>query len=142
DVFGHIADFGCGWGYLGREVLARSAGITGIDLIDAEYRAIEAARANVGDARASFHWLDLATEAMPSTYHAVICNPPFHAGRAAEPTLGQNFIGAVARALKPSGRFYMVANRGLPYEAHLTANFASFKTLIDNNKFRVFLAIR
>ncbi len=31
----------------------------------------------------------------------------------------------------------MVANRGLPYEPLLKANFASFETLADNNKFRV-----
>jgi len=44
--------------------------------------------------------------------------------------------------LKPGGRFYMVANRGLPYEPQLKANFASFETLADNNKFRVSRAIR
>ena len=97
---GHVADFGCGWGYLSREALARSPGIAKIDLIDAEHRAIEAARANVADARASFHWLDLTQEAAPATYDAIVCNPPFHAGRAAEPGLGQNVIAAAARALQ------------------------------------------
>ncbi len=142
DLAGHVADFGCGWGYLARETLARSAGITKIDLIDAEHRALEAARANVPDARASFHWLDLIQEAAPATYDAIICNPPFHAGRAAEPGLGQTIIAAAARALRPGGRFYMVANRGLPYEPLLKANFASFETLADNNKFRVSRAAR
>ena len=137
---GRVADFGCGWGYLARAVLARSP--TRIDLIDAEHRAVEAARANITDARASFHWLDLAQEAAPATYDAIVCNPPFHAGRAAEPALGQSVIAAAARALKPGGRFYMVANRGLPYEPQLKANFTSFETLADNNKFRVSCAIR
>ena len=54
-----------------------------------------------------------------------------------EPALGQSVIEAAARALKPGGRFYMVANRGLPYEPLLKASFASFETLADNNKFRV-----
>ena len=142
DLAGHVADFGCGWGYLSREVLARSPGIARIDLIDAEHRAIEAARANIADARASFHWLDLTQEAAPATYDAIVCNPPFHAGRAAEPGLGQTVIAAAARALRPGGRFYMVANRGLPYEPLLKANFASFETLADNNKFRVSRAVR
>jgi 16S rRNA (guanine1207-N2)-methyltransferase len=139
---GHVADFGCGWGYLAREVLARSPAIQRIDLIDAEHRAIEAARANIADARATFHWLDLTEEAAPATYDAIVCNPPFHAGRAAEPGLGQTMIAAAARALRPGGRFYMVANRGLPYEPQLEANFAAFETLADNNKFRVSLAVR
>jgi 16S rRNA (guanine1207-N2)-methyltransferase len=142
DLAGHVADFGCGWGFLAREALARSQRITKIDLIDAEHRAIEAARANITDARASFHWLDLAQEAAPATYDAVICNPPFHAGRAAEPGLGQAVIAAAARTLRPGGRFYMVANRGLPYEPQLKANFTSFETLADNNKFRVSRAVR
>jgi 16S rRNA (guanine1207-N2)-methyltransferase len=142
DLAGHVADFGCGWGYLSRELLGRSPGVSKIDLIDAEQRALEAARANLADSRASFHWLDLTAEAAPATYDAIVCNPPFHAGRAAEPALGQGIIVAASRALKPGGRFYMVANRGLPYEPLLKANFAAFETLADNNKFRISRATR
>ncbi len=115
DLAGHVADFGCGWGYLARDLLARPGGIARIDLIDAEHLALDAARANVEDARASFHWLDLASEPAPATYDAIVCNPPFHTGRASTPALGQKVIEAAARALKSGGRFYMVANRGLPY---------------------------
>lgn len=142
DLSGHLADFGCGWGYLSREVLSRSRGVRKIDLIDAEHRALEAARANLPDVRASFHWLDLTAEPAPAIYDAIVCNPPFHAGRAAEPALGQGVISAAARSLRPGGRLYLVANRGLPYEPLLKANFASFETLADNNKFRVSRAIR
>jgi len=142
DLSGRVADFGCGWGYLGREILARAPGITAIDLIDAEHRAVEAACANVTDPRASFHWLDLAAEPAPATYDAVVCNPPFHAGRAADPHLGQEIIAAGARALRPGGRLFVVANRGLPYDAVLGANFATVTRLADNNKFRVSVAVK
>jgi len=142
DLSGHVADFGCGWGYLGREMLARAPGITAIDLIDAEHRAVEAARANVTDPRARFHWLDLAAELAPATYDAVVCNPPFHAGRAADPRLGQEIIAAGARALRHGGRLFVVANRGLPYDAVLADNFATVTRLADNNKFRVSLAVK
>lgn len=142
DLFGHVADFGCGWGFLTRRVLATCPAVTKIDGIDAEHRAVEAARANVPDPRATFHWLDLINEAAPATYDTIVCNPPFHAGRAAEPSLGQGFIAVAGKALKPRGRFYMVANRGLPYEPLLKAHFTSFETLADNNKFRVTLARR
>jgi 16S rRNA (guanine1207-N2)-methyltransferase len=142
DLAGHIADFGCGWGYLARQALAHSPAVRRIDLIDAEHLALDAARANIEDQRATFHWLDLATEPAPAIYDAIICNPPFHTGRAATPALGQKIIEAAARALKPGGRFYVVANRGLPYELLLKQHFASFETLADNNKFRVTRARR
>lgn len=142
DMAGTVADFGCGWGYLSRHLLDHCTGVTRLDMIDAEHRAIEAAHANVLDPRATVHWLDLIAERTPTTYDTVICNPPFHAGRAAEPALGQGFIEAAARALRPGGHFYMVANRGLPYEPLLKAHFASFETLADNNKFRVSRALR
>ena len=142
DLSGFVADFGCGWGYLSREALSRAPGLQHIDLIDAEHLALSAARANIVDERAAFHWLDLTTEAPPHTYDAILCNPPFHTGRASTPALGQQVIEAASRALKPGGRFYMVANRGLPYEPMLKANFASFATLADNNKFRVTRALR
>jgi 16S rRNA (guanine1207-N2)-methyltransferase len=147
DLAGHVADFGCGWGYVAREALQRSPAIARIDLIDAEHRAIEAARANVREApgtraQARFHWLDLTAEPAPATYDSIVCNPPFHTGRAATPALGQQIIEAASRALKPGGRFYMVANRGLPYEPLLKTHFASFETLADNTKFRVSVARR
>ena len=142
DLAGHIADFGCGWGYLSF-ILRAYDSVQRIDLIDAEYRAIEAARINVNDdPRASFHWLDLTREPAPATYDAIVCNPPFHTGRASTPALGQGIIEAAARALRPGGSLYMVANRGLPYEPILKKSFASFETLADNNKFRVTRAVR
>ncbi len=140
DLSGLVADFGCGWGYLARHMLQPS--VTRIDLIDAEHLALDAARANVTDPRASFHWLDLTREPAPAAYDTIVCNPPFHTGRASTPALGQQVIEAAARALKRGGRFYMVANRGLPYEPMLKANFTSFETLTDNNKFRVSKAVR
>lgn len=140
DLAGHVADFGCGWGYLARRIL--QSGVTRIDLVDAEHLALDAARANISDERASFHWLDLTREPAPAVYDAIVCNPPFHTGRASTPALGQTIIEAAARALKPGGRLYMVANRGLPYEPMLKAQFSSFETLADNNKFRVTRAVR
>ena len=142
DLAGHVADFGCGWGYLAREILARSPGTARIDLIDAEHLALDAARANIDDPRASFHWLDLSSEPAPTSYDAIVCNPPFHTGRESTPALGQKVIEAAARALRPGGRLHLVANRGLPYEPLLRQHFASFETLADNNKFKVTRASR
>ena len=70
-------------------------------------------------ARIGFFWHDLAAETVTRRYDAVVMNPPFHRGRAADPALGQAMIGKAAAALTPGGRLLMVANRQLPYEAIL-----------------------
>ncbi len=138
---GRVADFGAGWGWLAREALRRCPGITAMDLYEAESLALDCARSNVDDPRAAFHWADvtrLGKEAGP--YDAVISNPPFHQGRAAEPELGVAFIAAAARILKPGGRFLMVANRQLPYEAALTARFRTWERLHEDGFYKVVMA--
>ena len=142
DIAGRVADFGCGWGYLARQVLANCPAVAAIDLIDAEHRALEAARANITDRRATFHWLDLATERrrQPTTPSSAIRRSM----PAASPSLpwGRRSSWRPRERSRPRGRLYMVANRRLPYDAQLKASFSSFETLADNNKFRVTCAVR
>lgn len=139
---GQVADFGAGWGFLSSFVLFARGGVTGIDLYEANKAALDAARLNVTDPRASFHWADVLTTAIETRYDAVICNPPFHQGRAAEPSLGQAFISRAADILKPQGRLWLVANRQLPYEAHLTSLFAEVRVLDESRHYKAILASR
>jgi 16S rRNA (guanine1207-N2)-methyltransferase len=75
-------------------------------------------------------------------YDAVFMNPPFHASRAASPEIGTGMIRAAARALKPGGRLFMVANRHLPYEAALAAAFSSAVEIARDRDFKVLSARR
>ncbi len=138
---GRVADLGAGWGYLSRACLAAAPDVSAIDLYEAEMLALDAARRNVTDNRAGFHWAD-ATALGRSTppYDAVISNPPFHLGRAADPEIGAAFIAAAARILKPSGRFLMVANRHLPYETRLDAAFRQWSQIAETRNFKVLQA--
>lgn len=140
---GRVADLGAGWGWLAIEALARSPKISSIDLYEADAGSLEAARANLSDPRADFHWADVAAlgRANPP-FDAVIANPPFHHGRAADPALGAAFIAAAGRLLKPSGRLLMVANRQLPYEAALDAAFLRVDRLSQDGAFKLFAAER
>lgn len=125
DLSGAAADFCAGWGYLASTLLDRNPGIASIDLYEADFASLEAARANLAEARVptAFHWADLAAEPVPRQFDVVVMNPPFHQGRAADPAIGQAMVRATSAALKPNGRLFMVANRGLPYEAALAASF-------------------
>lgn len=143
DLGGAIADFGAGWGWLSGQVLERGRPVS-LDMIEADRRALNAALANLepmaGGVALAGHWLDATREPIPGRYDAIVMNPPFHAGRASEPDLGQRFIGAAANALKPDGRLLMVANRRLPYERVLAERFDDVSQIADNAAYKVIAA--
>lgn len=146
DLAGEGADLGAGWGFLAGEVLRRSPGVRGLDLHEADARALDLARANlaskVSPATLGFHWHDVTT-GLPKQYDFIVSNPPFHAqGRADRPELGQRFIEVAARALRPRGRLFLVANRHLPYEQSLRAGFADVRVLAEAGGFKVIAARR
>lgn len=139
---GRVADLGAGWGYLAAEVLAEQTAITHLDLIEADWPMLEAARVNADDPRAAFHWTDVTRFAPAEKYDAIFSNPPFHAARRADPSLGRAFIAAAARLLKPSGRFYMVANRHLPYEDTLKATFGTGRLMGELEGYKLYEAAK
>ncbi|TPL91121.1 class I SAM-dependent methyltransferase [Mesorhizobium sp. B2-3-12] len=143
DLRGSAADFCAGWGYVAAQMAARSPGLTGLDLYEADFDALEAARGNLGDTVAQgFFWTDLLAEPVERRYDVIAMNPPFHRSRAAEPEIGAGMIRAAAKALKPGGRLFMVANRQLPYEPVLSTAFASHAELARDGMFKVFVARR
>ena len=138
---GKIADLGAGWGFLAAEILKRP-GVKKLDLVEAEADALDCARVNVADPRARFHWAD-ATSWRPETLlDAVVMNPPFHTGRAADPALGAAFIRAARRMLAPDGSLWLVANRHLPYDAVLSDCFLEVRDVAGGSGFRVIQAIK
>ncbi len=116
--------------------------IKSIDLYEADYEALEAARGNLERLGASvpisFNWFDVTSEKMAGIYDTVIMNPPFHEGRVTDVSLGQAFIAAAASRLKPGGRLLMVANRQLPYETTLKGLFKNVTLLEEANGFKIF----
>ena len=146
DLRGSVADFCAGWGYLAAEVAARSPGILVLDLHEADFASLEAAKLNLAAVSQSitrnFFWTDLLSEPVERRYDAIVMNPPFHRSRAAEPEIGAGMIRAAAKALKPGGRLFMVANRQLPYEPILSAAFSSHAELARDGMFKVLSARR
>ncbi|MBO6640064.1 MAG: class I SAM-dependent methyltransferase [Roseitalea sp.] len=144
-VAGAVADFGAGWGYLSGQVLARGNPAS-IDLVEAHKPSLDQALVNLaplkGMVPVAGHWLDVTAEPLPGPFDWVVTNPPFHTSRASEPDLGRSFIIAAAKALKPSGRLLMVANRRLPYEQTLGDRFANCAEREACNGFKVIEAHR
>ncbi len=139
NLAGHAADLGAGYGYLSTELLARCPQITAIDLYEAQSRALAMARENLRDARVpcEFSWHDVTT-GLPRRYDVIVSNPPFHAqGREDRPDIGRRFIDVAAQSLNPSGSFWMVANRHLPYEQMLGQCFAEIRSVAQENGFKV-----
>ncbi len=138
---GKGADLGAGWGYLARAVLERD-GVTHLDLVEADHAALACARVNVTDPRAAFHWADATVWRAPRPLDFVVSNPPFHRGRAADPGLGAAFLAAAARALKPDGTLWLVANRGLPYDRVLVSLFREVEEIAADTSYRLTRAAR
>jgi 16S rRNA (guanine1207-N2)-methyltransferase len=144
DFEGNAADLGAGWGYLSVQLIKASPRTNRIDLFEADHRALEFAKKNLArncpDLATRFFWQDLAAEPVKEKYDLVIMNPPFHEAHAADPALGQAFIKAASSALRIGGRLLMVANRGLPYEPTLAAEFKESGEVCRNARYKILQA--
>ncbi len=138
---GSGADLGCGYGALATVVL-RSPAVTALRLIDLDRRAIEAARKNVDDPRASFDWADARILEDSGDLDFVVMNPPFHDGGAEDRRLGQAFVRKAAGLLKKGGPLWLVANRHLPYEAELNAAFKRVTPVTEGGGYKLFEAVK
>lgn len=152
DIHGRVADLGAGWGYLAIEALRVGPRVTELDLYEADWLALAAARANLaavptppgplGGVALGFHWHDVTRGLPQGGYDWVITNPPFHDPRDADPELGRRFIRAAADALAEGGRLLLVANRSLPYEAVLAERFRRVTKIAESDGYKVLCARR
>jgi 16S rRNA (guanine1207-N2)-methyltransferase len=115
DLHGHVADFGCGYGYIAVTLSRRYPKIKMIDAYDIHAQAV-AATARNGDEKIQTIWMDVNMLPGQRQYDAVVMNPPFHSGKKEDIALGESFIRAAWNSLKRGGRLFFVANRHLPYE--------------------------
>lgn len=144
DLKGEAADLGSGFGFLSVELLNRCSGISALDAYEAEARALELTKRNLasfaGRAALKYEWHDV-TVGLPRSYDVIVTNPPFHANaRADRHDIGRRFIAVAAQSLRPGGSLWLVANRHLPYEQTLAANFAGVRTVAARDGFKVIAA--
>lgn len=140
-LHGNVADLGAGWGFLSDAVLNRCPKIVRLDLFEADTRALDCARRNLAShpQEIRFHWHDVTT-GLPSTYDAIVMNPPFHTGQATDVDLGRAFLRVAFASLKRGGKLLLVANRQLPYEAVLETSGMAWRKVAENKVYKLLFA--
>ncbi len=144
DLTGGGADFGCGYGYLSLAVMEKNEGIEKLCCIDADYRALEACKVNLGTGgpEKEYLWADLSKPLMEAgPFDWIVMNPPFHLEKATDPQLGQGLIGTAAQSLRKGGVLWMVANTHLPYEGSLSTHFTSHEKVQESGGFKIYRAV-
>lgn len=134
------ADFGCGYGYLTRQVYKRSSHLKQFYAIDLDCRSVYLCKQNNPDC--DILWADILRDDLPVDLDFIVMNPPFHDGKKTQFSIGEIFIERAARSLKKNGMLYMVANTHLPYEKFLEDYFMSYEMLQQKNGFKIFKAIK
>jgi 16S rRNA (guanine1207-N2)-methyltransferase len=135
-------DLGCGAGFIGLHIahLAKKGQITMVDAslaaVAAAQRAIEQSGLNNIRVLPS----NGAQAVSGERFSLVVTNPPFHRGGIQTTSIAEHFMQDAASILQPNGRFYLVANRFLKYEAALTTYFKQVQEVHGNSRYKVLLA--
>ena len=123
-----IADVGCGAGHLACAA-ARQFPLAQVWMLDADARAVANARVNVP--RGTGVWWDDQDPWPAPVVDLALVNPPWHAGTASDPGVGQRLLAAIR-----ARRLLVVANRHLPYE-RLLADRGVVRVCSDAEGFKV-----
>ena len=145
DIKGQVADIGCGYGFIGDNLLSNFKDIKTLHMVDSDYHAVQCAQENLKkykeESQINFEWMDvLSNDFQLNNLDYVVMNPPFHQGKNAQNSIGQNFIMKAHQALKKQGCLFMVANAHLPYEKHLNYLFSSVEKLCESDGYKIFKA--
>ena len=136
-------DLGSGAGYLGIHI-ARLASRGHITMVDTSFATVDVARHMVqqsGLTNVQVLPSDGTQAVQAQRFDLVVTNPPFHLGGIQTTEIAERFIREAAQVLRPSGRFYLVANRFLKYEPTLRACFKTVEEVSGNTRYKVLRAL-
>ncbi|WP_105624420.1 23S rRNA (guanine(1835)-N(2))-methyltransferase RlmG [Cronobacter malonaticus] len=146
-VEGEMVDLGCGNGVIGLTLLTQNPQAK-VRFVDESYMAVASSRLNVEtnlpDAmdRCEFQVNNALTGVEPESFHAVLCNPPFHQQHAITDHIAWQMFQDARRCLKWGGELRIVGNRHLDYFRKLKKIFGNCTTVATNNKFVVLKAVK
>lgn len=140
-----VLDLGCGSGPLGL-VAARLNGAGRVTFADIDSEAVRcvarAIEASDLAGRVDVVQSDVASALLDRRFDRVVCNPPFHVGKATDLDVPRQFIADAWQVLRPGGSLQLVANRTLPYERVIDETFGNLTTVVDRPRFKVLSARR
>lgn len=127
---GQVLDLGAGYGALSLPLVGWAEGLV---LLEDDWPSVLSAERNLG-AQATVLHSDV-DEALTEgrTFATIVTNPPFHVGGLVVLETATAFIEAAYARLERGGKFYLVANRFLPYERLLQDRFGRVRTLAANS---------
>jgi 16S rRNA (guanine1207-N2)-methyltransferase len=137
-----VLDLGCGTGIVG--VAAAWRAHSGrVYLVDDDVDAVESAGETVA-ANAAANCTVLASDSTAAVrdvrFDVVLTNPPFHVASRTDLDVTRQLLADVRPILKKTGRFYVVANRFLPYEEQLITTFGSVDLIYLDSHYKVLRA--
>ena len=144
DPLDHLLDLGCGNGIVGAAA-AMMAPQGEVLMVDADINAVVSARRTLaanGITAAAAELSDCAAVVQDRTFDVVVTNPPFHQGKGTQYDIAHQFIRDAARLLRPQGRFYLVANRFIPYEDVIRHWLGQVDTIFEDRRFKVLLGLK
>lgn len=133
-------DLACGNGILANEVAMLYPKATGF-AIDDSHLATSSAILNLDLNRVQVIQDDDLGQIPNNSLDLLLSNPPFHFGHETNIEVSLRLFREALRVLRPNGQFLIVANRHLNYSTHLRQLFSKVKTLDQQQKFELLLAI-
>ena len=143
-IYGHVADYGCGYGFISCHLLNHYKDITNLYFIDADLRAVDATEKNLNEIKHNSikhkKWNDITNHNLikENKMDFIIMNPPFHEGKKSDANIGIKFINSAYKNLKKGGYLYMTANKHLPYEETLNNLFNKSEKIKEQEGFKIF----
>jgi 16S rRNA (guanine1207-N2)-methyltransferase len=139
-----VLDLGCGNGVLGMAMAKREPS-SAVTFLDESHLAVASAaegwsRNGFEVSQARFVTADTIGDADAARQDLIVCNPPFHQGRAMGDQIAWGMFTQAHRSLKPGGEFRVVGNRHLGYHTKLKRIFGNCQTVASDSKFVVLSA--
>jgi 16S rRNA (guanine1207-N2)-methyltransferase len=133
-----MLDLGCGYGILG--LLTALSGALYVDMVDENLLAVTASQENLRINQvtgAEVYPSDVLSAVEGRKYSLIATNPPFHSGKAVDYLVVQAFIEQSWQALEHGGRFFLVANRFIPYGRMMEKVYPKVEVMLQTNRYQV-----